>query len=79
MIIDFFIGMLIALVDILPTFNLDLSNYSGALNTFLNALATINYYLPIKETFSILSLILSFYGFRLLYRIIINLLERIVI
>lgn len=75
MIIDFFIQMIIGLINILPSFNLDLSSFTSALNSFLRALATVNYYLPVKETFYILSVVLSFYTFRLVYRAICYVIE----
>lgn len=75
MIIDFFITLIIGLINILPSFSFDLSSFTSALNTFLNALTTINYYLPIRESFIILSLVLSFYAFRLVYRAICYIIE----
>lgn len=77
MIPDFFINLLNGFIDFLPSIGIDWGVYS--LQPLFNALATLNYYVPVSETFYLISLVIGFYTFRFLYNIVKWLLERIVI
>ena len=77
MITDFFINIFNNLIDLLPTIGVDWGSYS--LEPLFNALETVNYYIPVAESVLLVKAILSFYLFRLGYRTVILILERIVI
>lgn len=78
MITDFFISLFNSIIDILPSIGFDWGVYS--LEPLFNALESVNYYVPVGETFFILNtLIIGFYVYRLGYRIVVFILERFVI
>lgn len=79
MITDFFISLLNSVVSLVPSFDFSFLPYSDSINTISNLFKNLNYYFPVAEMFFIINLVLAFYSFRLVYRIILWLASRIVI
>ncbi|MDU7215840.1 hypothetical protein [Clostridium sp.] len=77
MIPDFFISLINSLVDLLPSIGIDWGSYT--LQPLFDVLEKVNYYLPITESFILIGAVMAFYVFRLAYRFVVFLIERIVI